>query len=184
MSGSRCGADYCSDPLCHHAHSPGTCRANRGPHCPPAVVATLKVRFLALVDRAPRTKGCWLWRGRRGPDGVGILTVDGAVLSAPRLAWQFDHGPLEAEAELLHTCGNPGCVRPDHLALKPAGVPRGSALFGHYLGLAEVATFLRKSVAEVVDLCEHGPLVGRRFELELKVHADDLAAFVAGTEVR
>lgn len=46
-----------------------------------------------------------------------------------------------------------------------------------YRTLAATGRILGVSAQRVLDFIEHGPLVGRRLDGELKVHAEDLAAF-------
>lgn len=70
------------------------------------------------VERANERalSGCWLWRGRVTSWGYGELAARGKRLSAHRYAYTITYGALPDEVELLHRCGNPRCVRPDHLA--------------------------------------------------------------------
>lgn len=55
--------------------------------------------------------------------------------------------------------------------------PRSSGLRG-YRSLAATGALLGVPEAEVLELIEHGPLVGRELDGELLVHADDLDDFL------
>lgn len=79
-------------------------------------------RFWSYVDIRD---GCWNWTGfaqNPGPDVYGRILwyrPDGKGRStlAPRLAFEFVYGPLEANMTIDHHCTNTLCVRPDHLEL-------------------------------------------------------------------
>lgn len=58
---------------------------------------------------------CWLWRGAHSEDGYGTFQLATASkLGAHRISWALFNGRWP-KAWVLHRCGNPGCVRPDHL---------------------------------------------------------------------
>jgi len=85
---------------------------------------TVGERFWGLARSGP---GCWEWTGSRFTAGYGQFTLRrqdvgngprGQVL-AHRMAYYLTHGPFEGD--ILHSCDNPPCVRPDHLHL---GTPR------------------------------------------------------------
>lgn len=66
--------------------------------------------------------GCWEWTGWREPGGgYGRMTVarasgNGRVSErAHRISWVLANGPIPDGLSILHSCDNPGCVRPDHL---------------------------------------------------------------------
>ncbi len=83
-----------------------------------------------------KTSTCWLWTGARRSGGYGVFRLGARTVSAHRLAWELAYGPIpprtsEQQArgevwQVVHRCGNPHCVRPDHLHLL-AGRPIGRA---------------------------------------------------------
>ena len=56
---------------------------------------------------------CWRWSGPLRPDGAPAY--DG--VRADFKAYELARGPLPPGTEVRHSCGNPGCVNPDHLEL-------------------------------------------------------------------
>lgn len=59
--------------------------------------------------------GCWGWTGATR-EGYGRLgTSKGKGIDAHRLSWLIHHGPIPEGLQVLHTCDNPPCSRPDHL---------------------------------------------------------------------
>lgn len=65
--------------------------------------------------------GCWEWTGTTNRQGYGVvgLFIDGRPIGipAPRLQWMHSHGPIPDGLVIMHTCDNPPCINPDHLAL-------------------------------------------------------------------
>lgn len=82
--------------------------------------------FWSRVDvRAPNE--CWLWKGARistgyGNFGGGSKPNRWARLSH-RTAYELTYGPLH-DLDCLHTCDNPPCCNPAHLA---AGTAKANA---------------------------------------------------------
>jgi len=61
---------------------------------------------------------CWTWKGAMNRRlGYGFFWMDGKNIGAHRAAWMITKGPIPPHAEVMHTCDNPGCVRPEHLRL-------------------------------------------------------------------
>ena len=57
---------------------------------------------------------CWIWQGKKNPDGYGIFTVGRKFVAAHRYSFYvFTHppGPLQVR----HSCDTPSCVNPRHL---------------------------------------------------------------------
>lgn len=81
----------------------------------------VEVRFWAKVNK---TETCWLWTASRsggrsgGRYGQFQITVGPNQLkhvSAHTWAYQAAYGPVPDGLEVMHTCHNRLCVRPDHL---------------------------------------------------------------------
>jgi hypothetical protein len=83
-------------------------------------------RFWANVRK---TRGCWEWTGpaRRG-GGAARFSWNGEDWSAHRAAWALAERQFPTGGTLWRRCGNPRCVRLDHLRVSgPRAVPRGAA---------------------------------------------------------
>jgi hypothetical protein len=75
-------------------------------------------RFWAGVRRSDDTDGCWEWAGvlaRSHRAYNRFLTDDGRMVGVARFAYELHHGLLPAGRMVGHTCGNRGCVNPEHL---------------------------------------------------------------------
>lgn len=69
-------------------------------------------RFWAKVQKGD---GCWLWTGSLYRTGYGQFSFERYPIPAHRMAYYLTYGPFEGQ--VLHSCDNPPCVRPDHLHL-------------------------------------------------------------------
>ena len=80
-------------------------------------------RFWAKVRVPVEPDGCMVWTGAKNNKGYGQLWVgsqtDGTArkVLAHRVAFTALVGPIPDGREVDHACGNPSCVRPDHLRL-------------------------------------------------------------------
>jgi hypothetical protein len=74
---------------------------------------SLNQRFWSKVQK---TDGCWLWTAALDDKGYGLFKLDRAMQKAHRVAWRMIVGSTGC-FDLLHTCDNPRCVRPDHMRL-------------------------------------------------------------------
>lgn len=75
---------------------------------------SLEARFWDSVVKSP---GCWLWKGYVW-NGYGRLAEggkDGPPVSAHRLSYQINVGPIPAGMDIHHLCGVKLCVNPEHL---------------------------------------------------------------------
>lgn len=74
-------------------------------------------RFWRRVDKSGN---CWLWTGSRTQAGYGRFQTGGKggpYHLAHRFSCELVHGPIPEGAVVMHTCDNPSCVNPAHLAL-------------------------------------------------------------------
>lgn len=69
-------------------------------------------RFWAKVNK---TDGCWEWTAAKVSKGYGAFKVAGVVVSAHRLAYEMEVGPIPEGMVIDHLCRNRACVNPDHL---------------------------------------------------------------------
>ena len=73
-------------------------------------------RFWTLVDRG-RQDECWGWGGYLDDNGYGIFQWQGKRVGAHVLALSFTTGEARADGmDTRHSCDNPPCVNPSHLA--------------------------------------------------------------------
>lgn len=75
-------------------------------------------RFWAKVDKRGPDE-CWNWLGAkaRARGGYGQFGIRGYIARAHRVSWKLFHGDIPEGVLVLHKCGNPSCVNPDHLYL-------------------------------------------------------------------
>jgi len=60
--------------------------------------------------------GCIPWMGYTGPYGHGWFGINKRKsVPAHRFAWELERGPIPEGHHLHHLCGNPGCIRVEHL---------------------------------------------------------------------
>lgn len=100
---------------------PSELRRRPARHCSRACRATDPVaRFWARVDRG-EGDGCWRWTGGADPAACGPFKPGGGAssLAPPRFAYALEHGAIPAGHVVRQRCGDPRCVRPDHLEAAP-----------------------------------------------------------------
>jgi hypothetical protein len=107
----------------HAAHSPLIPRKRVRVKTPSAVPTPaehpLARRFWGNVKKNPST-GCWEWTGNKvGPYGVlfhhNSKRKSSQTTMASRLSYEIHHGSISDAMSLTRTCGNKGCINPDHL---------------------------------------------------------------------
>ena len=81
---------------------------------------TLQSRFDAMVDRSGEHHQ-WLGSLNR-QRGTGQLKLEGRIVTAHRVAWELEHGPLRPEQRVRTCPEEPACVRSDHLSLTGAPI--------------------------------------------------------------
>ena len=75
----------------------------------------LEERFWKYVLKS---NGCWEWQGLRTVGGYGLYWIErNQQTTAHRVSWLIAYGPIPDGIEVLHSCDNPPCIRPQHLFL-------------------------------------------------------------------
>lgn len=79
---------------------------------------TVTDRFARFVPSWGCSDGCWEWTGATvGHMGYGWMRFDGRSQLAHRVSFLVYQGEIPDGMQVMHTCDNPLCVRPDHLCL-------------------------------------------------------------------
>jgi len=88
-------------------------RGSTGPHPSECTVAN---RFWNKVQKIG-SGGCWRWTGAQHPFGYGQIRLGSKKLKfAHRLVLELMGCNVNGK-EVMHTCDNPWCVNPEHLAV-------------------------------------------------------------------
>ena len=67
-------------------------------------------------EKVNKSGDCWIWTATFSIGGrYGAIRVGDKMVSAHRLAYELERGPIPQGLELDHLCRNPHCVRPSHL---------------------------------------------------------------------
>jgi hypothetical protein len=72
-----------------------------------------KVEFWKRVQFS--SEGCWLWTGATVNGNYGVVTYQGRQYRTHIIAFYLTIGVWPGDRNILHTCDNPRCCRPDHL---------------------------------------------------------------------
>jgi HNH endonuclease len=82
---------------------------------------TIEERFWSKVDKISE---CWIWTGfvnrvpgRKRPYGM-FRDQNGHNISVHRQVWIWKHGLIDQHTTVEQACGNPLCVRPEHLQVQ------------------------------------------------------------------
>lgn len=82
---------------------------------PIVMPAGIDGRFWRYVDKSAE---CWVWTGARCPNGYGRFNLNGGLGTAlaHRVSFALAGGVFAGDGIVRHSCDNPPCVRPSHLA--------------------------------------------------------------------
>jgi hypothetical protein len=61
------------------------------------------------------TSTCVVWVGSTNSKGYGLISIDGKVQLAHRVAYEAANGPIPAGMVIDHLCRVRNCVKPEHL---------------------------------------------------------------------
>ena len=78
---------------------------------------TPQAKTEAFWEYVDKRDDCWIWSGPLDCYGYGVFSYSENHQSAHRASWAIAFGPIPAELQVHHVCGEPTCVRPEHLAL-------------------------------------------------------------------
>jgi hypothetical protein len=70
--------------------------------------------FAERVFPVPES-GCHLFDGAWTKQGYGAIKINGRMISAHRVAWELENGPIPDGLDALHKCDTPACVNPAHI---------------------------------------------------------------------
>ena len=76
------------------------------------IIRIAEDRFWAKVDKSG---DCWQWLACGTQDGYGQFWFSGRMMRATHFAVLTEGADVPSGMCILHTCDNPGCVKPDHL---------------------------------------------------------------------
>lgn len=76
---------------------------------------SVEERFWKSVDK---TGNCWFWVGAKTGNGYGAISYKGRQIGTHCMSWMLaNNQEIPKGMQVLHSCDNPLCVRPDHLSL-------------------------------------------------------------------
>lgn len=104
--------------------SPSSAIWSPGRRCLPSTGVTATVTtsptpqaYEHYVRRDP--SGCWWWAGPKTAGGYGYLPTDRSF-RPERFSYELAYGPIPQGMDVVQTCRNFACSRPEHLAVVPA----------------------------------------------------------------
>lgn len=132
------------------------------------------VRFWRRVIKGD---GCWAWRGAHFK---GYAYMGG--LKAYRVAYEVAVGPIPPGLMVRHLCNNPGCVRPDHLAVGTQKDNMRDMVDAGRSTLGERSANAKLTTHDVLEIRRLSRIGTRQAELARRfgVHPSNVSLIVAG----
>ena len=110
-----CGRQHLAKGMCGKHYK--RVREGKDVHISHGVVDTTpEIKFWNRVDIKGGNE-CWEWQRGRHVFGYGLVTWDGATRRAHRIAYTLTKGAIPEGLVVRHSCDNPPCCNPSHLAL-------------------------------------------------------------------
>ena len=139
-------------------------------------------RFWAKVTVVHDADSCWLWTAGLDKDGYGQASAAGKTMRAHRMSYIIAHGSIPAGAVLMHSCDNPGCVRPSHLTPGTAANNNAdkAAKGRSTIGTTNPAAKLRLNEVRAIRELAAGGISGRRLSLIFGIHHTTATKLIRG----
>lgn len=83
----------------------------------PEAYATPKTVEQRFWEKVSKSDACWLWTAGKDAAGYGSFHIDGRMVSAHRVSYELEFGPIPNNLWIDHRCHTPACVNPGHLRL-------------------------------------------------------------------
>ena len=109
------------------------------------------VGFWGRVDRT--AAGCWPWLGAHQNLGYGVVSIDGRMHYAHRVAYALANGVIAGGKLICHHCDVRDCCRPSHLF---EGSHRDNTADMHAKGRAANDVTAAHAAWKAKPLCAHG----------------------------
>lgn len=127
-----------------------------------------------LMARVIERDGCLIWAGHIGGKGkVPQVRIDYKLHSANRVVWEFANGrEVPDGCRVGTTCGNDGCLHPDHLKARKVGtLLKGKPLaLERKMRIAMAKRATAKLTADDVQAIRNDPRPAIELVQEFKAH--------------
>lgn len=140
----------------------------------PKLHLTQIYRFWLNVEMSGGPGVCWRWTGyTQKRSGYGIISINGQSFKAHRISYFLEHGRINPELMVLHTCDVRRCVNPAHLyqgtakenAADMSRRGRASRMYGETNGKAKLTRRQVKSIKRMLQDKADGRCDLRQYEI-------------------